>query len=175
MSRRIGRSGSDHNLPRVDQPIGTQRARHLLGNLSGPGVVNLYTPDMSNRNRLVRVLPWGLLAGLLLTLAFLGQGQQFLPGCRQSAGPRVSRPPLECVTLKDGFPVSYLSSYTVVERATGKTSNIPTVTNLGAPVIDKGGLIMDWLLWSLASCAVLYFLVPTVSNARARLRSQPTI
>ena len=58
------------------------------------------------------VLPWGLLAGLLLTLAFLGHMDfRNLPGCRQPVyGPPLPHPLARCDTIEEGYPVRFLSS-----------------------------------------------------------------
>ena len=52
------------------------------------------------------VVPWGLLAGLLLTLAFLGQMDfRNLPGCRQPVyGPRLPHSLAMCDTIEEGYP-----------------------------------------------------------------------
>jgi hypothetical protein len=105
------------------------------------------------------VLPWGLLAGMILTLLFLGsQTWKPLTDCGQRASPPYSlySPPGGCFTLEEGYPVRFLSSYPVLEQNPG-TSSRPA--GLGASqVISKVGLGEDWLIWSAASCLVLYLL-----------------
>jgi hypothetical protein len=121
---------------------------------------------MSRRKRLVLVLPWALLAGLLLALAVRGQAEQAVFGCRPGVPVTVVPPsehPLVCATKEQGYPVWFQSYY---------AARYPTMTWLGGVAIDKAALIEDWLVWSLVSGGVLYVLAPTASNARARFRSQ---
>lgn len=108
------------------------------------------------------VLPWGLLAGVLLTLAFLGQMNfRDLPGCRQTDyGPPLRHSLAGCDTIEEGYPVRFLSSYPYLVQDTGKASNIAAVSIGGVPVINKGGLVEDWLIWSAVSCLALYIVSP---------------
>lgn len=108
------------------------------------------------------VVPWGLLAGLLLTLAFLGNMDfRNLPGCRQTVyGPRLPHSLATCDTIDEGYPVRFLSSYPYLEQDRGRTSNLSGVDIGGVPVINKGGLAEDWLVWSLVSCLALYIVSP---------------
>jgi hypothetical protein len=140
-----------------------------------------YTPGMLRRKPMAWwMLPWGLLAGLLLTLAFLGQMNfKALSGCGQatSAPYRTYSLPGGCSTIEEGYPVRFLSSSPVLEQNPGaawRTANVGS-----APVMDVGGLAEDWLVWSLVSSAALYVLWParrtdgrkhTVPGAPAALR-----
>ena len=78
------------------------------------------------------LLPWGLLAGVLLTLACLGS-MTFVPdpGC----GPAAFR---ACGALVEGYPLRWLTSYQ------------------NDPVISKGALFKDCAQWALACTSVLY-------------------
>ena len=78
------------------------------------------------------LLPWGLLAGVLLTLACLGS-MTFVqgPGC----GPAAFH---ACGALAEGYPLRWLTSYQ------------------DAPVISKGALAKDCVQWALVSTSVLY-------------------
>lgn len=78
------------------------------------------------------LLPWGLIAGLLLTLACLG-GQDFvaIPGCRPAASDT-------CTAVAEGYPLHWLTA----------------VQNV--PVISKGALLKDCVQWVLACMSVLY-------------------
>jgi hypothetical protein len=104
------------------------------------------------------VVPWGLLAGLLLTLAFLGNMNFIaLQGCRQTVfGPLLSHSLAGCFTLEEGYPVRFLSTYPSVEQDSGRSSDIASVSIVGVPVINTGALFEDWLIWSAVSCSVLY-------------------
>jgi hypothetical protein len=78
------------------------------------------------------LLPWGLLAGVLLTLAFLGNMDFVaIAGCQPAASDA-------CHTLAEGYPLHWLSAYQ------------------GNPDIWKGGLLRDGTQWSLATTALLY-------------------
>lgn len=78
------------------------------------------------------LLPWGLLAGVLLTLALLGNMDFVaIAGCRPAASDA-------CHTLAEGYPLHWLSAYQ------------------GDPKIWKGGLLRDGTQWALASTTVLY-------------------
>src|SRR5579862_3618562 len=99
------------------------------------------------------VFPWGLLAGGLLTLMFLGQmSWKPLSGCGQLSSSPYRPYPLRggCATIAEGYPVRFLSSVPGVEANPGTSARGAYVSS--APVIDKGGLAEDWLLWSAISC-----------------------
>jgi hypothetical protein len=106
------------------------------------------------------VIPWGLLAGLLLTLALLGSmAWKSQPGCTQTgAGPQLAHPLAGCYTIVEGAPERFLSSYPSLERDTGHTTNTANLTLGSVPIINRGNLVKDWLFWSLVSCPVLYVL-----------------
>jgi hypothetical protein len=131
---------------------------------------------MSRRRRLVRILPWGLLGGILLTFAFLGHmAWKQLPDCRQTIfGPRLTHPLAGCATLEEGYPLRFLSSRPWVEQDTGRTSSIAAVSIGGEPVIHGFALAGDWLVWSVASCGVLYLLVPSGRKAREVRAAEPS-
>jgi hypothetical protein len=78
------------------------------------------------------LLPWGLLAGALLTLAYLGSmGFTAIPGCRPVGSGA-------CSALTEGYPLRWLTAYQ------------------NEPVIFKGALLKDGAQWALASISVLY-------------------
>jgi hypothetical protein len=87
--------------------------------------------------RLVRqppawLLPWGLLAGALLTLACLGNMDFVaIPGCRPAAS-------AACSALTEGYPLRWLTAHQ------------------NDPVIFKGALLKDFAQWALAGTSVLY-------------------
>lgn len=81
---------------------------------------------------LVWLLPCGLLAGVIVTLACLGSMDWVaIPGCRPTASGA-------CSALAEGYPLRWL---------TAKQSE---------PVISKGALLRDCAQWALASTSVLY-------------------
>ena len=78
------------------------------------------------------LLPWGLLAGALLTLAYLGSVDGItIPGCRPAASGA-------CSALAEGYPLRWLTAHQ------------------NEPVIYKGALAKDCAQWALASTSVLY-------------------
>jgi hypothetical protein len=78
------------------------------------------------------LLPWGLLAGVLLTVACLGNVDWItIAGCRPAASGA-------CSALAEGYPLRWLTAYQNV------------------PVIFKGALLKDCAQWALASTSVLY-------------------
>lgn len=80
----------------------------------------------------VWLLPWGLLAGVLLTVACLGNMDWItIAGCRPAASDA-------CSALAEGYPLRWLTAYQNV------------------PVIFKGALLKDCAQWALASTSVLY-------------------
>ena len=80
----------------------------------------------------VWLLPWGLLAGALLTLACLGSMDWVaIPGCRPAASDA-------CSALAEGYPLRWLTAHQ------------------NEPVISKGALLKDCAQWALASTSVLY-------------------
>jgi hypothetical protein len=103
------------------------------------------------------VIPWGMLAGIVLTLLCLGAGTwEPLADCGQRVSPPYSlySPPGGCSTIAEGYPVRFLSSAPLLEQNPGTSSREAGVS--GVPVIDKGGLAEDWLIWSIVSCLALY-------------------
>jgi hypothetical protein len=91
------------------------------------------------------LLPCGLLAGVVVTLACLGSMDWVaIPGCRPTASDA-------CSALAEGYPLRWL---------TAKQSE---------PVISKGALLKDCAQWALASTSVLYlaWLRPTASPSRS--------
>lgn len=86
------------------------------------------------------MLPWSLLAGLVITLLLLGQMDwTAVPGCGPAGAP-LARLPDRCIGLAEGYPLRFLFGYQDV------------------PVIDKLALIKDWAQWSLVSGSALYAL-----------------
>jgi hypothetical protein len=103
------------------------------------------------------VIPWGLLAGIILTLLCLGSMTwKPLTDCGQRASPPYSPYSLPggCTTIDEGYPVRFLSSEPLLEQNPGASSREAEVS--GSPVIDKRGLAEDWLIWSMVSCLALY-------------------
>ena len=81
-----------------------------------------------------------LLAGLVVTLLFLGSmGIAGIPGCGP-AGMTVAQLPGGCFGLARGYPMRFLAAYQ------------------GTPVINQLALVMDWAQWSLVSLSTLYLL-----------------
>lgn len=81
-----------------------------------------------------------LLAGLVVTLLYLGNMDwAAIPGCGP-AGAAIAQLPNRCFGLTQGYPVRFL---TAVQ---------------GTPEIDKGALIEDWAQWSLVSFSAFYLL-----------------
>jgi hypothetical protein len=84
------------------------------------------------------MLPWGLLAGLVITLLFLAQMRWTqLPGCGPAGAP-LAHLPARCIGLAEGYPLQFLYGYQ------------------GVPKIDKLALMKDWAQWSLISTSALY-------------------
>jgi hypothetical protein len=99
------------------------------------------------------VVPWGLVAGIVVTLVSLANMTWArLPGCG-AAGTPVRLLPGRCFGLQEGYPLRFL------------------VANQGVPQIMKIALIRDWGQWSLLCCSVLYlawWLVrPSLTSATA--------
>jgi hypothetical protein len=97
-----------------------------------------------------------LLAGLVVTLLFLGSMDiAAIPGCGP-AGATMAQLPGSCLGLARGYPVRFLSAYQ------------------GTPEISKWGLVMDWAQWSLVSFSALYVL--RLPGCRPRpLQDQPSV
>ena len=113
------------------------------------------------------VLPWGMLAGALLTLLFLGQmNWKPLSHCGQMPWPSARPYSLRggCSTIDEGYPVRFLSSAPGVEANPGARLRDANVS--GAPIINKHGLAEDWLIWSAVSCLALYFASPARTGDR---------
>jgi hypothetical protein len=74
----------------------------------------------------------GLLAGVLLTLAFLGNMDWVaIPGCRPASSGT-------CTALAEGYPLRWLTA------------------QQNMPVISKAALLKDCVQWALACTSVLY-------------------
>jgi hypothetical protein len=102
-----------------------------------------------------------MLAGGLLTLGFLGQmSWKSLSGCGQVPWPSAQPYSLHggCATIDEGYPVRFLSSVPGVEAKPGSSARDAYVSS--APIINKGGLAEDWLIWSVVSCTALYIVSP---------------
>jgi hypothetical protein len=81
-----------------------------------------------------------LLAGLVVTLLYLGSmDMAAIPGCGP-AGATVAQLPSGCFGLARGYPVPFLTAYQ------------------STPEIDQSALVMDWAQWSLISFSALYLL-----------------
>jgi hypothetical protein len=95
----------------------------------------------------VWMVPAALVAGLVVTLLYLGS-MGFVPitGCGP-AGATIAQLPGHCFALAEGFPLRF--------RTVGEA----------VPRIDQAALLADWAQWSLVSFAVLYLL---------RLSSRPS-
>jgi hypothetical protein len=86
------------------------------------------------------MVPTALLAGLVVTLLYLGSmGYGPVPGCG-AAGAAIAQLPSRCFAMGEGFPLRFLTA------------------GPGVAVIDKAALLADWAQWSLVSFAVLYLL-----------------
>jgi hypothetical protein len=86
------------------------------------------------------MLPWGLLAGLVLTLLLLGQmSWAQVPGCGPP-GASLAHLPGRCIGLARGAPLRFLYG----------------IHSL--PDIDRLALIKDWAQWSLVAISVFYAL-----------------
>jgi hypothetical protein len=78
------------------------------------------------------LLPWGLVAGTLLTLVYLASMDWVaIPGCRPAASGA-------CSALAEGYPLRWLTAH----------QNVPS--------IFKGALLKDCAQWVLVSTSVLY-------------------
>jgi hypothetical protein len=78
------------------------------------------------------LLPWGLLAGVLVTLACLGNMDfTTIAGCRPAASDA-------CTALAEGYPLRWLTAIQ------------------GAPLISKGALLRDSVQWALGCTSLLY-------------------
>jgi len=78
------------------------------------------------------LLPWGLLAGVMVTLACLGSMDWVaIPGCRPAASDT-------CTALAEGYPLRWLTA----------AQNMPE--------ISKGALLRDSTQWAMAAALVLY-------------------
>jgi hypothetical protein len=96
-----------------------------------------------------------LLAGLVVTLLFLGSMDvAAIPGCGP-AGATVAQLPSECFGLARGYPLRFLAAYQ------------------GTPEINDGALVTDWAQWSLVMFSTLYLL--RLPGCRpGQLRDQPS-
>ena len=78
------------------------------------------------------LLPWGLLAGVLVTLACLGNMDWVaISGCRPAASDA-------CTALAEGYPLRWLTAIQ------------------GTPVISKEALLKDSVQWALGCTSLLY-------------------
>jgi hypothetical protein len=114
------------------------------------------------------VIPWGLVAGMILTLLCLGSmNWKPLADCGQRTSPPYTlySPPGGCFTIDEGYPVRFLSSEPGLEQNPGASPREAGVS--GVPVISKGGLAEDWLIWSIVSCLALY-IVSALRTVRER-------
>jgi hypothetical protein len=97
-----------------------------------------------------------LLAGLVVTLLFLGSMDvAAIPGCGP-AGATMAQLPSRCLGLAQGYPLRFLTAYQ------------------GTPKINKAALVMDWAQWSLVIFSTLYLL--RLPGCRpGPLRDQPSV
>jgi hypothetical protein len=87
------------------------------------------------------LLPCGLLAGVLVTLALLGNmGWATIPGCTPPASDA-------CATLAEGYPLRWLTAYQ------------------NTPEISKSALLKDCAQWALAITSLLYLAWPWPATA----------
>jgi hypothetical protein len=106
------------------------------------------------------VIPWSLVAGLLLTPAFLGtMNWKQISDCGQRSSPPYTLYSLPggCYTIAESYPVRLL--YTAPDLEANPGGTVRTASLGSTPIISKGALAEDWLVWSLVAFAVLYGLV----------------
>jgi hypothetical protein len=114
----------------ISQPVYGRTRRPMPVLVRAPGWAQLA------RRPPVWLLPWGLLAGALLTLAYLGNSDwSTIAGCRPAGADA-------CTALVEGYPLRWLTAYQNV------------------PLISKGALFKDCAQWTLASMSVLYLAWP---------------
>lgn len=86
------------------------------------------------------ILLSALLAGVVVTLLYLGSmDMAAIPGCGP-AGATVAQLPSGCFGLVRGYPMPFLTAYQ------------------STPEISQSALVMDWAQWSLVSFSALYLL-----------------
>lgn len=101
---------------------------------------DLPSPDAQRARPPAWLISTGLLAGLVVTLLYLGNMHvTALPDCGPSRT-MARQPPQRCIELAEGYPLPYLSAYQ------------------NTPRIEKGALAKDWAQWSLVSFSALYAL-----------------
>lgn len=106
--------------------------RNSDSDFSAPGVFRVWPP--------LWLILAGLLAGLVVTLLYLGNMQwAALPGCGP-AGAATDQLPGRCIRLAQGYPLRFL------------------MADQNIPLIDKAALTKDWAQWSLVSFSVCYVL-----------------
>ncbi len=131
-----------------------------LALLVSPAVYQRTRPNTQPGPRVVASVPvkpplWlllsALLAGLVVTLLFLGSMDvAAIPGCGP-AGATVAQLPSACFGLARGYPLRFLTAYQ------------------GSPEISQSALVMDWAQWSLVSFSALYLLRLAGSRPRPLL------
>jgi hypothetical protein len=110
----------------LSPPVAARTGRPALVSVRAPGWARLV------RRPPAWLLPSGLLAGVLLTLACLGHMDwTAVPGCRPSGSDA-------CSAIAEGYPRYWLTA------------------NQGAPLILRHALVQDAVQWALASTSVLY-------------------
>jgi hypothetical protein len=84
-----------------------------------------------------------------------------LPDCGQVPWPSAQPYSLRagCATIDEGYPVRFLSSVPGVEAKPGTSARDAYVSS--TPIINKGGLAKDWLIWAAVSRLALYSVSPT--------------
>jgi hypothetical protein len=91
-----------------------------------------------NGNSYAWILPWGLLAGTVVTLLFLAQMNWApLPGCGLPGTP-LDQLPQRCFGLWQGYPLRFV------------------VGDQGVLKILNASAIRDWAQWTLLCCSGLY-------------------
>jgi hypothetical protein len=81
-----------------------------------------------------------LLAGLVVTLLFLGSiNLTAIPGCGP-AGTTMTYLPNGCLGLARGYPLPFLTAYQ------------------GVPELSQTALVMDWVQWSVVSFSAVYLM-----------------
>ena len=112
----------------ISPPVYGRTRRPIPAQVRAPGWARLV------RRPPVWLLPWGLIAGLLVTLACLGHVDwAAIPGCRPTASDA-------CTALVEGYPLHWLTAIQNVH------------------LISKAALFKDSVQWVLASWSALYLI-----------------
>jgi hypothetical protein len=123
-----------------------------------------------------RVLPWGLLAGLLITnlSSTVWQWEKILPpdcGHTVASNTAPSKPYSlsqgGCQTFEEGLPVRFLTTPPTIFAASPSSPARDAIVWSHLD-IDPVGFAADWLIWSLVSCLILYRVAVQREEDRAR-------